>query len=83
MLIFCFSLGPVLLHIYLQMLRTRLDCKRFELVFSDLPVKSKGLGRVGVSHNSGPGYVAGVAGMALATGPSCRYDDCWGDKGSI
>lgn len=41
---FCFSLGPVLLHIYLQMLRTRLDCKRLELVFSDLPVKSKGLG---------------------------------------
>lgn len=32
-----------------------------------------------VSHRSRPVYVAGVAGMALAIGSSCRNQDCWGE----
>jgi len=49
-------------------------------MFSVLPMKSKGLGRLDISHRSRPGYVAGIA---LATGPSCRNENCCGEMESV
>lgn len=80
---FCLSWVSVLLHIYIQTLKARMKGLGLEVMFSVLPVMSNDLGRTDVSHSSRPGYVAGVTGMALAIGPSCRNEDRRKEMGSI